>query len=209
MWTDEHSSGCAVTTESSIVKGGGGDNADLKSMRCAVRLPERPCNENDRRAITSNIKSHADQSGNNNLEYGGSVSWLLDRKLPPFIVADGTTNLRYDPSTWRWNFKVRFQSHGRINGVVQVGKEKWKTPGYITTNGVKYRKAESIADDGCGDATNSGGCGYPDGYMLRVHDDALHSTADVPEVVQGQGTTTLPHGKYSTPTIHQAPPLLF
>ena len=207
MWTDEHSSGCAVTTESSIVKGGGGDNADLKSMRCAVRLPERPCNENDRRAITSNIKSHADQSGNNNLEYGGSVSWLLDRKLPPFIVADGTTNLRYDPSTWRWNFKVRFQSHGRINGVVQVGKEKWKTPGYITTNGVKYRKAESIADDGCGDATNSGGCGYPDGYMLRVHDDALHSTADVPEVVQGQGTTTLPHGKYSTPTIHQAPPL--
>ena len=88
MWTTAVESKCVVHLNSNVNQGGGGDASDLRQRRCVVRLPAKICQENDRRAITSNIKSRSGPSST--LEYGGSVSWLLNRTITPFIVETGS-----------------------------------------------------------------------------------------------------------------------
>ena len=190
MWTTAVESKCVVHLNSNVNKGGGGGASDLRQRRCVVRLPAKICQENDRRAITSNIKSRSGPSST--LEYGGSVSWLLNRTITPFLVENEPTKFRFNASTWNlFQFKVRFQSHERSGGTVtSANKNKWRSPGFTTStvpafSTVKFRKAENDTAGSCGGTTN-GGCGYPDGYMVKVHDDAVQSLKNIPDYIDRQ-----------------------
>ena len=157
----------------------------------------QPCNKNDRRAIASNIKSRP-----GGLEYGGSVSWLVNRMHASYLVEDSSSSFRFNAASWRGKFVIRFQSHGRVDANVLVGQEKMRSPGFATgTDGAKYRLRENDVANDCGNTVN-GGCGYSDGYLIKVHDQATQSDKNIAQIISSSAGPA--NGKYSTPVISQA-----